>query len=159
MAEDLDWMEMLSAALVGVMRQIRHRTKGDQHKWAAPIVGGWERDIESSCAEKYVSKNLREYWFYGVNGATDVGPYQVRHTVLADGRLVLHPDDKDDEIFILTIGRAPTFEMIGWCYGREGKLRAYWEDPQKSERPAYFVPRTVVHRMDQLPLSPLSTSP
>jgi hypothetical protein len=152
MSDDkLDWMEMLSAAMVGVMRQIKHRRNGDAHRWNTPLAGGWERDVESACAEKFAAKRLGLYWFDGLDGATDVGPHQVRHTSLPDGRLMLHPDDADDEAFILVIGRAPAFELIGWCFGHEGKRPEYWEDPSDTNRWAFFVPRRALHPMDELP--------
>jgi hypothetical protein len=150
---DLNWMDITAAAMVGVLRQIKHRSRGDKHRWNAPLAGGWDRDIESSCAEKYVAKNLGLYWFDCGESAgceTDVGPYQVRHTCLPNGRLTLHPEDKDHEAFILVIGRAPTFEMIGWCFGHEGKRNEYWEDPSNSDRPAFYVPRQVLRPISEL---------
>jgi hypothetical protein len=153
---DLDWMEMFAAAMTGVMRQIKHRTRGDRPKWNAPIAGGWERDIEGACAEKYAAKQLRAYWFDGLNGETDVGPYQVRHTSLPDGRLMLHPEDKDGEVFILVVGRAPAFQLVGWCFGYEGKKQDYWSDPTGADRSAFFVPRKVLHDMAELPSEPVS---
>ena len=146
MSDELDWMEMFAAAMTGVMRQIKHRRKGDKHKWNATIAGGWERDIEGACAEKFAAKTLGLYWFDGVGGATDIGPCQVRHTPHLDGRLMLHPEDKDDEIFILVVGRAPAFELVGWCFGHEGKQQDYWSDPTGADRPAFFVPRVGVLR-------------
>ena len=147
---EMDWMEIFSAAMVGVMRQIKHRSRGDKHKWNAPLAGGWDRDIESACAEKFAAKQLGLHWFDGTDGKTDVGPHQVRHTPLPDGRLMLHPEDKDDEAFILVIGRVPAFDLIGWCFGHEGKRQDYWEDPTHDDRAAFFVPRKVLHRMDEL---------
>jgi hypothetical protein len=146
---DLDWMEITAAAMVGVMRQVKHRSRGDAHKWNAPITGGWDRDIEGACAEKFAAKELGLYWFDGSNGATDVGPHQIRHTPHPDGRLTLHPEDNDNEAFILVVGRAPAFELIGWCLGHEGKLPDHWEDPTGAGRPAYYIPRKRLRAMEE----------
>jgi hypothetical protein len=151
MIDELDWMEVAAAAMTGVLRQIKHRSKGDNHKWKAPLAGGWERDIEGACAEKFAAKRLGAYWFDGTNGETDVGLHQVRHTALLNGRLMLHPEDKDNEVFVLVVGRAPAFELIGWCFGREGKRQEYWEDPTGGDRWAFFVPRGVLHSMADIP--------
>jgi hypothetical protein len=150
MSDDLDWMEIFAAAMIGVMRQIKHRSKGDKHRWNASLAGGWERDIEGACAEKYAAKKLGAYWFDGTNGRSDVGPHQIRHTALSDGRLMLHPEDRDEEAFILVVGRAPAFELVGWCFGHEGKRQDYWADPTNSKRPAFFVPRSVLRPIDEL---------
>jgi hypothetical protein len=150
MKGQMDWTEVLIAALAGVARQIRHRSRGDQHKRNSDVVGGWERDIESACAEKFAAKMLGFYWHDGLNGATDIGPHQVRHTAHLDGRLMLYPEDKDDEVFFLVVGRAPFFEIVGWNFGREGKRTEYWEDPTGKNRWAFFPPRKILHRLDEL---------
>jgi hypothetical protein len=146
---ELDWMDVAVAAYVGALRQIKHRKANHMHRWNAPMDNGWTRDIEGACAEKAAAKSLGNYWFDGADGKTDVGPYQVRHTTVEHGRLVLHPEDKDDEIFILVVGRAPTFRIVGWCLGRDGKNPSYWSDPTGG-RPAFFVPNNALHAMDKL---------
>ena len=55
-------------------------------------------------------------------------------------RLILHPKDKDEAVFILLTGKAPTFTAKGWIYGKKGKLEKYWTDP-KTGRPAFFIPQ------------------
>ena len=147
----IGWPEVAIGAMVGVRRQIKHRMRGDLHRWGENGIGPWDRDVESACAEKFVARMTGLYHFDGEDGATDVGPHQVRQTSLPDGRLILHPDDKDHEAFILVVGRAPVYEMIGWCFGREGKLPEYWDDNAKT--PAFFVPRAFppMRAMETLP--------
>lgn len=147
----LDWQEIVADATVGMMRHVKHAARNDKHKHGGAPDAPWDADIESACAEDFVAKMLGLRWHHGSDGATDVGPYQVRHTMLGDGRLILHPDDKDDEIFILVTGRAPTFEIVGWCKGGEGKQKDFWGDPTQMNRPAFFVPRSALHDIGQLP--------
>jgi hypothetical protein len=66
-----------------------------------------------------------------------------------DGRLILHDHDKDDQPYVLVVGTAPRFELVGWCFGRDGKRPEYVHDPQGG-RPAYFVPRAALSSMDAL---------
>lgn len=146
----LDWMDVAMAAFAGMLREIRNRQANNQHKWNASIANGWTRDIESSCAEKVVAKKFGVYWFDGRKNETDAGRFQVRHTPLIDGRLTLHPEDSDDEEFVLVRGTAPKFRLAGWCFGREGKKDAYWEDPTGQGRWAFFVPNSVLHPMSEL---------
>lgn len=137
----LDWMEVMDAAVVAVMRAVRRRAQGAQHKWGAPMVGGWERGIEGACAEKFASKTLGLPWHNGREGRYDVGSYQIRQTSYLNGRLCLHPEDLDEDVFILVVGTAPSFKLVGWCYGHEGKQTEYWQDPQGTNRWAFWVPR------------------
>lgn len=141
MNEPLDWMEVTTASMTGVLRTVRRRSQGAQHKWGASMEGGWERNIESCCGEKYAAKTLGLYWWDGIDDRYDVGTYQVRQTSHRNGRLCLHAEDLDEDVFILVVGTAPRFELIGWCYGHEGKQTQYWQDPQGTNRWAFWVPR------------------
>lgn len=79
--------------------------------------------------------------------AQDAGGWQVRSTTHDKGRLVLHPGDSDDDRFVLVSGRNGRYELCGWILGRDGKLAEYWDDPVGG-RPAFFVPRNVLHALD-----------
>jgi hypothetical protein len=70
----------------------------------------------------------------------DIGEgIQVRHTHRANGRLILHPEDRDDHVFYLARGTAPAFEIVGFISGERGKSQEFWADPGTG-RPAYFIP-------------------
>ncbi len=83
-------------------------------------------------------------------GAADVGELQVRTRSQRHHRLILHPDDKPNDIFVLaTIVGPRTVELTGWMYARMGKQDVYWKDPGTG-RPAYFVPPDLLYDMDDL---------
>ena len=76
-------------------------------------------------------------------GEGDVGDWQVRARSEAWHDLILHPDDDDNARHALVVGMPPDMFVVGWCYGRAGKLDGYWADPAGG-RPAFFVPQSVL---------------
>ena len=77
----------------------------------------------------------------------DLGPgVQVRHTLHANGHLMLHPDDKDDHAFFLASGPFPTYVVHGWLYGSEAREAGTWKELQRG-RPATCVESGLLHRV------------
>lgn len=149
---DLTPSEMMIAATVGIMRQIHNLNKGrvpnygikDQHQWGAHIEG---------CMGEYVvAKALGMYWSgnMGKLSMADVGDLQVRTGASHNFRLILHPKDNDQDYFILVTGVNGQYVIQGWCTGEDGKKPEYWQDPSKANRPAYFVPKSVLRPIEEL---------
>jgi hypothetical protein len=143
--------EMMLAAIVGILRQAFNRRpnahgvdNGRENPWGLHVMG--------ALGELVLAKDLNVYWnpHIGDYDADDVGPYQVRATAKDHYRLRLHPNDKDDKKFVLITGTGPTFTVVGWCYGREGKKTEYWEDPTHTGRPAFWVPHDQLRPMHTL---------
>jgi hypothetical protein len=42
-----------------------------------------------------------------------------------DGGLIVMPDDDPDHVYVLLVGRIPTFHVAGWVYGKEAKQERY----------------------------------
>lgn len=145
--------EVFQAATVGVMRRVcdlRDKRKGAHG--IPPDAPVWEYDVEGCCGEMAVAKALRVYWSgaHGKLRVPDVGDrYQVRTRSKMSYDLVLYPEDDDHAIFILVLGRAPTYEVAGWLVAADGKRPEYWKNP--SGRPAFFVPRGVLRPLAELP--------
>jgi hypothetical protein len=100
----------------------------------------WDNEVEGACAELAFCKFHRIYWS-GVTGlrARDGGVEEVRWTRHDEGGLILYTNDRDDARMVLMDGHAPNFRIIGWLYGREGKVDQY-RDPA-----GYFlVPRRIL---------------
>jgi hypothetical protein len=76
-------------------------------------------------------------------------PVEVRSTSHEGGCLLLHPKDKDDNIFVLLTGVAPNFKIRGWLYAKDGKNENYWMDIV-GRRPAYFVPQEALKPIEEL---------
>src|SRR5262249_41198338 len=125
--------------------------RGRRHRFGAPTNDFWGVDILAALSEMAAAKALGIYWADApepdVDG--DVGPYFVRHTERPDGCLILHPADHDDRVYILVVGSPPSFRVVGWLWGREGKLQSYWRSDLA--RPCFMAPQEQLHGMDVLP--------
>ncbi len=106
--------------------------------------------IQGATAELAVSIALNEDWIdfsedYELLEA-DVGKnIQVRSTDYKYGNLLIHPKDKDEQVFILVKSHNfPEMEIVGWIKGADAKKDEYWEDgsnwPAFRNRPCYRVP-------------------
>lgn len=116
----LEWYEMTEAAIVGVMRNISCLKDGRGTNSRAP----WEAHIEGACAEMAYAKATKTYWSHSVNtfrSEPDVGNVQVRSTQNPNYGLACTDRDKDSDIFVLVVGRAPNYEIVGWATGAEVK--------------------------------------
>jgi len=91
-----------------------------------------------------------EQWLRWRQSGHDLGPLEVRATKHPTGRLIIHPRDPDDSPFVLVrLHRYPTLEIVGWCYGHEGKDRSYWKDVGYG-RPCFYVPNQKLKPVEEL---------
>ena len=151
--QTLDPAEFLHAATVGTMRRVLHVLKQKGDRFCAPD-DYWGADIEAACAEMLVARESDRYWIGVINGKDsggDAGPYGVRHTLRANGSLILHPSDSDDRRFVLVVGTAPFQRIAGSILGEDGKLEKFWRDDVK--HPAFFVPQSALDSLTSIPLT------
>ena len=111
--------------------------------------------LHGALGEKAVAIAFGITWTGSIGdlSASDVGALQVRTTTHPHGRLILHPSDKDNDVFILAVLDGSAVDLAGWIMARDGKVEAYWCDPTGRGRPAFFVPRKAmlnVHPDDTL---------
>ena len=147
----LTWPELQIAAMIGVQRHVMNLKEDWKDFTNKPADRNWQNHVEGAAGEMAVAKAFGFYWSGSVGDrkAKDVGGLQVRTRSRTDYDLILHDHDNDGDRFVLVVGLAPRFSLVGWIYGHEGKKREYWKDPAR-ERPAYFVPQAVLHSMDEL---------
>jgi hypothetical protein len=112
-------------------------------------------DIVGCISELALAKHLCLPWKpnIGVIGAPDVEPcYQVRAVMRAGRRLLLHPGDKDHEIFVsaLVHGLGTHVELRGWMYAHQAKRPAWWTELQPG-RPCFCVPHQLLHSVEAMP--------
>lgn len=150
--------EIVSAALIGVLRRVNGLFGARQSVPGIDANGhGWISDIEGACAERTFAKALSTYWDsstgrYRNSTAGDVGEVEVRWTPHDDGHLVLRPDNvKLDSIYVLVVGCAPDYRVVGWLYGREGIVDTFWKDPGKRGQPCWWIPQTALRDLGALP--------
>jgi hypothetical protein len=117
-------------------------------------------DIQGAEAELAVAKALKlpwdgsflelDSWYDWRETGHDVSGLEVRSTHHRRGSLILHSKDKDDSPFILVItADRPFYNLVGWNFGREGKLDKYWRDVGYG-RPCYYLPQNSLLPMDSL---------
>lgn len=143
--------ELLMAANVGVMRRISSIKQKLKNIMKISEYEKWGIDICGAFGEMAVAKALGLYWEGGVDTfkAPDIGTFQVRSSRHENGRLIVRNNDKDEDIFILVVGKAPNYEIVGWIKGAEAKCDAYLDDPNNL-RPAWFVPQEDLHPISEL---------
>lgn len=152
----LSGYEMLLAAHAGVMRQVEAIRRGrvDNHGFRGD---GWGAHIEGCGAEMAVAKSVGIYWEAVTTNPDhlegDVGAIEVRSSEKPDGRLILHPTDPDDSLFIFVVGKLPEYEIKGGIVAAEGKKQPYWQDPGTG-RPAFFVPQEALRPLSAFNLGP-----
>ena len=148
----LTWVELALATRIGVGRRVqRLQTPERKDRYGLEDDDGWTLDIEGAAGEMAVAKLANIYWNGNMGNlkAADVGRLQVRTRSRDYYDLILHPTDPDDSAFILVVGKAPRFRIVGWIVARDGKLQKWWKDPA-GNRPAFFVPQSELIQFDVL---------
>jgi hypothetical protein len=149
----LDYFETLQAAFAGSLRQAEAMRLGRQHRHGLTDGDGtsWSLHIEGAGAELAAAKAFDCYWRAVVADpktlAADVGDrLNVRQTAREAGSLIIHPDDVG--LFVLAIGRLPTFRLFGPVDAALCKRPEWWRTD--TGRPAYFVPQRALDPQMQL---------
>jgi hypothetical protein len=148
--------EMVLGATVGGARQAANMIRDAKDHNGAEVLDGALMHIIGARAEIAVCKALNLHWSGAFDlGAPDVGGcYEVRARSkpnYTDMRLEKKDEAKDCP-FILAVPTSlkyDAFELLGWTTPREGCRQEYWKEYTPG-RPAYFVPRGDLHRMEIL---------
>lgn len=138
--------EVMQAANVGMMRQVQNTLNKAKPAYGAGSNNDWQLNIEGALGECALAKFLGVYWVgTGKMRAPDVGDFDVRTTTDQNNRLILHPDDPDDRIFWLLIGKNGYYDVRGWIRAADGKRDEFWADPTGQKRHAFFVPQSALN--------------
>lgn len=134
------------AAYTGINRRLDAMANASFEVYGKAAGGNyWEIDVEAAAAELVVAKALGVHWC-GMDGPDkdtgDVAGAQVRHTKRADGSLICHKRDADEDRFVLVTGSMPRFVVRGWILGAEAKADRFWRT--NVPRPAFFVPQSAL---------------
>jgi hypothetical protein len=131
------------AALIGGARHTNAISTGRQDRYGRSADNGWSDHYEGACGEIAFCKAFNLYWAAKVKASgtiPDVDPdIQVKTARKHHYKLILHPEDDDEQRFIHVTGLWPHFRVVGWIMAWDGKDEAYWKEPVPG-RPAFFVP-------------------
>jgi hypothetical protein len=154
----LTWAEMLIAANIGVMRNVQSLKLGRGRMDSLTTQFGgmdyaWSTNIEGAAGEMAVAKHLGLFWSGAVGDikANDVGPYQVKtNTSRKWDDLILRDWNDPNKIYIGVLSFVPKFVITGWIAGSDGMKKEFHRDGVPG-MPAYFVPRSLLKPMSDLP--------
>lgn len=114
-----------------------------------------EVDAQSAVTEYLVAKYLNREWLSSgevpddpKNGDVE-GGIQVRHTDRENGCLIVHPEDRDDQWFVLVTGKDSKLKIAGGKLGSDAKQAKFWRT-EGVRYPAYFVPQHALENIDHL---------
>jgi hypothetical protein len=146
----LEWYEYAMASDVGRMRSLASIRQGLKHKYGMSTAG-WTESIEGACGELAVAKALGIYWDGSVNTfkAPDVGNLQVRTRSKDHYDLIVRPEDKSEDVFVLVTGVCPDYVVHGWTTGADAKQGCYLQT-YGNRPPAYFVPKDRLSPIEEL---------
>jgi hypothetical protein len=137
--------ECLSAIFIGLLR--KHQTIKNNLKGTCCHSNNeynYDFDLNGAAGELAYCKFKNYHWEASVNtfGKPDAGDnVQVRTTTHDKGRLPVRPGhDKDSDVFVLVVGKIPTFRIVGWMLGKDAKKEWWIDNPNKAE-PGFFVPQ------------------
>jgi hypothetical protein len=142
--------------MVAVGHRLNCERRGAEQQYGATRENvTWDKQMFSTGGEMSVAKYLNLYWSgpFGAIKAVDVGGelgVEVRTRAVSWYELTLHDKDADDRPHVLVTADAPpVFRLVGWIYGRDGKLPKFIADPAGG-RAAYFVPQMELRPMAEL---------
>jgi hypothetical protein len=78
-----------------------------------------------------------------------VSGLEVRTRSESDYDLIIRDNDKLDSIYVLVVGQCPTYRVIGWMRGRDGR-RPEYEQTYGNRPRAYFVPQAALKPIEEL---------
>ncbi len=133
------------ASHIANLRHVGHLIRGTRGRYGAKDgPGAWEKSILGLCAEMAVARYTNLFWCGTVTDtkAPDVGDLiEVRSITNRDHSLLLHKEDRDDFPFVLVYNNPPNkFELLGWLFARDGKLKKYWQHNGDGD-PCFYVPQ------------------
>jgi hypothetical protein len=158
-------LEVLIGAIVGVHRAVEVIENGRENRARDLDKDGhlWTRMIEGTIAELAVARALDRFWGGAGNGKLtgpkaaggDVGRLQVRCRLGSPldqtKRLIIQERDQDGETFVLAVGRAPSYRIVGFIDAGEAKRHAEWIQNPGGRGEAWFVPQAALNDLRYLP--------
>jgi hypothetical protein len=96
--------------------------------------------------------NMKEHLFKETEarrGSDDLPGMDIKTRSKHSYDLIVQKREDPQKRFVLVTIQDQKTLLHGWCYGHEAMQEQFWADPAKG-RPAYFIPRSVLHSMESL---------
>lgn len=125
-----------------IERQFRYAQLVAEGKRTPGVHSDCDNTIEGTIAELAVAQALGLCWqpSGGVQAKSvgDLGPLEIKHTHHAEGDLLVPKSAPASRPFVLTVGAAPTYAVVGWLFGKDAKRKEWWDAKWRK----YRVPQT-----------------
>lgn len=146
--------EMRRAAQVGVDRQVSSLLKHlpDAHGYDGE--DGWTVHIEGAMGELCVARVLDIEWSESVDTfqhGGDVGHLQVKTRSRHTYDLIVRPDARPSDFYVLVTGKAPYYIVRGWIRAQDA-TRKEWVHDFGCRPDAWFVPKEALLPIESLAL-------
>jgi hypothetical protein len=151
--------ELVLGALTGAYRAIDVIMGSWENRARGIDADGriWTRHIEGALAEIAVAKVLDRFWTGSVRTFTggDVGELQVRCRIAEPmdqaKRLIVQQKDSPEDVFVLVVGRAPAYRVVGWIQAARAQQQVAWIQNPGNYGEAFFVPQDALEEIRFLP--------
>lgn len=169
---EMTWSEILHAGNWGFMMQVQNGKMGRHARYGGPNVetdciaalsaGVWGAVGEAAFAKwagVYWNGNIGDLSARDVQGVGRAGvQVRTRPNGLDGMHLLLHPADRDEDVFVLIEAKPPQFRLAGWIYARDGKNREFWSDRPNgggrgTGRFCFWIPERILRPMSELNFS------
>jgi len=141
----LEWYEAVTAAEVGIRRELNARRKGSPDSVYKDDTASWGTHAEAAGAEMAVAKALGLYW----DGSVNVGRREDIPGTSLDVRWNQHPGrtsckvkPRDTGIILAVRGNSPDYELLGWIRADEAKRAEWLAPPRLDYPPIWLVPQS-----------------
>lgn len=136
--------ELMTAAQVGVRRNISSIIKGNRSTHGADQDKLYQIHVEGACGELAFCRFANLYWPAKVDtyrSEPDIDPnIEVKTRSRHDYELLVRKDDNPDSIFVLVTGIYGKYEVRGWMLGKDAMKDEYIQTHGGREA-AFFVPQ------------------
>lgn len=145
----LEWYELVHAMGTGMVRSAASMSNGHNPSRSVVSSNPWEiiqRHCVGAAAELAVAKFRGVYWDGSVgtyHAVTDVPGCDVRSTPDPNGSLILRDDDPADRWYCLVITAPPSFRLVGFIRGEDGRRDEWLRNPH-GQRASWFVPQAAL---------------
>jgi len=123
------------------------------HIWGAKAEYAAAIYLESEvCTNLYTIEQYHDPAYKDTRGTDLLCGVEVRSISKSWGDLIIKGKDWDYIPYLLVYNdrHSRDYDLIGWCYGYEGKKIEYWYDVGGYGRPAYFIPQNMLHPIHTL---------